>query len=154
MRDEVTARGLTSSQPVTTRGYRNIDPAISPDGKLIAYAVSNADEFPSIHVMNSDGTDDRMLVENTTSSTSSGSSIAWSPDGTRIYYTKFDIHRNTDFYNDIYYYDLKKKRETRVTYALRARDPYPTPDGKRLVFVANKLGKTRLGTLAVPRDLP
>ena len=60
--------------------------------------------------MNADGTGDRKLVENTTSSTSSGESIAWSPDGSGIYYTKIDVTRNTDLYNDIYFYDLREEQ--------------------------------------------
>ncbi len=153
VRDDVAAKGLTSSLALTKRGYNNSSPDFSPDGKLIAYAVNNADEFPAIYVMNSDGTNDRVLVKNTTPSTASGGNVAWSPDGTRIYYTKLDIYRNTDLYNDIFFYNLKTNRETRVTTGLRARDPHLSPDGKRLVFVASGLGKTRLGSLPLPTGL-
>ncbi|MGE5809012.1 MAG: BamA/TamA family outer membrane protein [Nitrospirota bacterium] len=149
----VAEKGLTRSVALTKRGYHNLFPAFSPDGRSIAYVVNNADEFPGINVMNSDGSGDRKLVENTTSMTSSGGSLAWSPDGTRIYYTKLDIQRNTDLYNDIYFYDLETGREVRITKGLRARDPYPSPDGKRLLFVQSRLGRTRLGCLTLPARL-
>ncbi len=152
VRDELSIQGLTTSQALTTRGYLNSFPAISPDGKRIAYAVSNNDEFPGIYIMNADGTNDHRCVENTTSSTSSGGSIAWSPDGSRLYYTKFDVRKNTNFYNDIYSFDLKRNEEVAVTRGLRARDPYPSPDGGTLLFVANRLAKTRLGLLTLPKD--
>jgi sugar lactone lactonase YvrE len=152
LRDELIAKGLTTSLALTKRGYQNGFPAFSPDGTRFAYAVENADEFPAIYVMNSDGTGDRKLVENTTSSSASGQSLAWSPDGTRIYYTKFDFQRNVNLYNDIYYYDLKRGEEVRVTRGLRARDPHPSPDGKKLLFVTSKLGRTRLALLDVPKD--
>jgi sugar lactone lactonase YvrE len=149
-RNELTAKGLTASLELTKRGYLNTHPAFSPDGSRIAYLVSNADEFPGIYVMNADGTGDHKLVENTTSSTSSGGSLAWSPDGAAIYYTKLDAVRNTNLYNDIYLFDLKKNREVRVTRGLRARDPSPSPDGKNLVFVTSGRGKTQLATLKLP----
>jgi Tol biopolymer transport system component len=149
VRDDLNAKGLTTSLALTRRGYMNVSPAFSPDGKHIAYTVSNADEFPAIYIMNADGTEDRKLVENVASSSASGESIAWSPDNSGIFYTKLEIARNTDIYNDIYYYDLKKDKEARMTYGLRARDPYPSPDGRKLVFVTNKLGKTRVGVLDV-----
>jgi Tol biopolymer transport system component len=150
VREDLAAKGLTSSLPLTKRGFINVAPALSPDGRRIAYTVSNADEFPGIYLMNADGTEDHKLVENTFSSTASGESIAWSPDGRGIFYTKEEINRNTNLYNDIYFYDLKKGAEIRVTRGLRARDPYPSPDGKKLVFVINKLGKTRIALAEIP----
>jgi Tol biopolymer transport system component len=152
VRDQVIAKGLTTSLALTKRGFLNSFPAFSSDGAQIAYVVENNDEFPGIYVMNSDGTGDRKLVENSTSGTSSGGSIAWSPDGSRIYYTKLEIRGSYNLYNDIYYYDLKKKEEVRVTRGLRARDPHPSPDSKSLVFVTSKLGRTRLAALALPPD--
>jgi Tol biopolymer transport system component len=148
---EVRLKGLTESTALTRKGYDTVAPAFSPDGNRIAYAVSNADEYPGIYLMDTDGTHDHKIVENTTSSTSSGQSIAWGPDGSGIYYTKNDIVRNTDVYNDVYFFDLKRRKEVRITQGLRARDPYPSPDGKKFVFVVNKLGKTRIGTADIPR---
>ncbi len=147
---KVRLQGLTESAGLTKKGYDTVAPAFSPDGSRIAYAVSNADEYPGIYLMDADGTNDHKIVENTTSSTSSGQSIAWSPDNSGIYYTKDDIVRNTNVYNDIYFFDLKRGKEVRITKGLRARDPYPSPDGKKLVFVVNRLGRTRIGTADVP----
>ncbi len=147
VRDDVTRRGMTASSALTSRGYLNVSPAFSPDNRRIAYTVQNADEFPGIYIMNADGSGDHKVVDNTTSSTSSGQSIAWSPDNSGIYYTKDEIVRNTDVYNDIYFYDLASKQEIRITKGLRARDPYPSPDGKKLLFVTNALGKNRLAVL-------
>jgi Tol biopolymer transport system component len=153
MREELSAKGLTASLALTRRGFVNVSPAFSLDGKSIVYAVSNADEFPAIYLMNADGTGDHKLVENTTSSTSSGECIAWSPDGGGIYYTKFDYRRNTNIYNDIYYFDLKKNKELRISNGLRARDPFPSPDGRNVIFVTNRLSKNRLGLIDIPKAL-
>ncbi len=149
-RDEVIAQGRSSSIALTNRGYLNSYPAISPDNTRIAYAIQNADEFPGIYIMNRDGTQDRKLVENTISGSSSGGSLSWSPDNSGLYYTKIDISRNSNMYNDIYYYDLMKRRESRITSDLRARDPHPSPDGKKLLFVMNRLGRTRLAVITLP----
>jgi Tol biopolymer transport system component len=139
-------KGITVSQPLTQKGYRSLSPAYSPDGRLLAYAVENADEFPAIYLMNADGSGDRKLVNNVSVATG----IAWSADGSRIYYTKTDVQRNVNLYNDIYAYELAAHRELRITCGLRARDPFPSADGKSLLFVASALGKTRLGVLTLP----
>jgi len=148
-KQKIMAQGLTPSRALTRRGYMNTAPAISPDGKQIAYFVQNADEHPAIHLMNIDGSDDRKLLDNMTTS---AQSISWSPDGKGIYYTRIERVRNVNLYNDIYFYDLQRRREMRLTRNLRARDASPSPDGSRLVFVTNRLGKTRLATLSLPQQ--
>jgi hypothetical protein len=155
-KQRVLAQGLSVSRALTPNawtpnqfnkgGYQNLAPAISPDGKQIAYFVRNADEHPAIHLMNIDGSADRKLVNNVNSSSPD---IAWRGDGKGFYYTRIEVVRNTNLYNDIYYYDLERRKEIRLTKYLRARDPAPSPDGSTLVFVANRLGKTRLGKMSL-----
>ena len=146
-RDQVAAKGLTASTALTRKGYETISPVYSPDGKSIAYFEANGDEFPALYVMNNDGSDDRKLTENLFPGSASGMRPAWSGDGNRLYYTKIEIIRNTNLYDDIYYYDREKEKEVRVTNNVRARDPHPSPDGSRLVFVTNRMGMTRLAAL-------
>ena len=151
-RQKVLAQGMSVSRALTQSGYENLAPAISPDGRQIAYFVRNADEHPAIHLMNIDGSADRKLLN---SMNSSAPGIAWAADGKGFYYTRIEVVRNTDLYNDIYYYDLERRKETRLTTHLRARDPSPSADGSRLVFVTNGLGKTRLATIPLlPEIMP
>lgn len=155
-RQQVLDDGLSRSRALTPNGlnrggYRNLAPAISPDGRQIAYAVHNADQHPSIHLMDLDGSNDRRLLDNTAMS---GQSIAWGADGKGIYYTRIEKVRNANLYNDIYYYDLERREETRLTRHLRARDAAPSPDGTKLVFVVSRLGKSRLAMLSLMRQKP
>ncbi len=154
-RDEIQAKGLTNSPALTQKGYETLSPVYSPDGRSIAYLEANGDEFPGIYIMNADGTGDRKIAENLFPTSASGFTPAWSPDGTRLYYTKIEVVKNTDLYDDIYYYDLQKKKEVRVTSDVRARDPQPSPDGAKLIFVTNRMGLTRIGILDISgRKLP
>lgn len=149
-KQKVLAQGLSASRALTKRGYENLAPAISPDGKQIAYFVQNADVHSAIHLMNIDGSADRKLVDNINSS---APGIAWRAEEKGFYYTKIEVVRNTDLYNDIYFYDLERRKEIRLTTHLRARDPSPSPDGTRLVFVTNGLGKTRLATIPLSPEI-
>ncbi len=145
--EQIRSRGITAATPLTKKGYYTIYPAYSPDGKRIVYSVANGDEFPGVYLMNADGTDDRKIVDNVFPLSGAGSGVSWSPDGSRLYYAKLEVQRNTDNYDDIYYYDLKKEKQVRVTKGARARDPHVSPDGKKLLFVLNKMGMTRLAML-------
>jgi hypothetical protein len=147
----VKAKGVTVSTALTRKGYQTLAPSFSPDNTRIAYLESNGDEFPGIYVMNADGTGDRKLTENVSPSTATGSTLAWSADGSRLFYTKIEV-RGTNFYDDLYYYDLKKNREVRLTKELRSRDPRPSPDGTKLVFVTNRMGMTRLALLDIASE--
>ncbi|MDH4163103.1 MAG: BamA/TamA family outer membrane protein [Nitrospirota bacterium] len=150
---QVRSLGVTPSTRLTNRGFVNTGPAFSPDGSKIAYAVADADEYPAVHVMNADGSNDRAVVENVFPSSTSGASVSWSPDGNRLYYTKVDLAKNTNYYSDLYVYDLRTKKETRLTKGLRSRDPHPSPDGTRILFVMNSLGRTRLATLDLAKTV-
>lgn len=146
-RDELTAKELTRSTPLTKRGFMNTNPAYSPDGSLIAYAVGRGDEYPGIYLARSDGSGERKLTENVFPESASGASLAWDREGAKLYYTRIEIVRNTGYYNDLYSYDLASRSEVRLTKGLRARDPQPSPDGHALLFVMNRMGMTRLAML-------
>jgi WD40 repeat protein len=153
-RQKVLAQGLSPSHALTPNGlnrggYMNLAPSISPDGRQIAYYAGNADEHSAIRLMNIGGSADRKLVNN---ATPSAHSISWRLDGKGFYFTRIEVVRNTNLYNDIYYYDLERRKEVRLTRKLRARDPAPSPDGARLVFVTNGLGKTRLATMPLSQN--
>ncbi|MBI3479361.1 MAG: PD40 domain-containing protein [Nitrosomonadales bacterium] len=148
-KQKVLVQGLSVTRALTQRGDMTLAPAISPDGKQIAYYAQDEDEHPAIRLMNLDGSADRKLLNNTASS---AYSISWRADGKGFYYTRIERVRNTNLYNDIYYYDLEQRKETRLSRKLRARDPFPSPDGSRLIFVTNRLGKTRLATMPLLPD--
>jgi Tol biopolymer transport system component len=152
-RDELTAKGLTVSTPLTRKGFVTASPAFSPDGSKLAYAVVQGDEYPGIYLANADGSHARKIVRNVVPASASGTALAWSAEGTRLYFTKIEITRNTDYYDDLYAYDLAKGCETRLTKGLRARDPHPSPDGTKLLFVMNRMGRTRLAVLDLPAAL-
>jgi Tol biopolymer transport system component len=146
-RDELSAKGLTRSTALTNRGFMNTNPVYSPDGSQIAYAVGYGDEYPGIYLVRSDGSGEIKLTENVFPGSASGTSLAWDREGKKLYYTKIEIIRNTDYYNDLYFYDVASRREVRLTKGLRARDPHLSPNGTKLLFVMNKMGTTRLAML-------
>ena len=67
---------------LTHRGRFDVDPAVSPDGKRIAF-VSNTDGNPEIYLMNTDGSGVLRLTRDP------GNDLYphWSPDGKKLIFT-------------------------------------------------------------------
>jgi TolB protein len=63
-------------------------PHLSPDGTHVAYFTRTgpAETPASIHVMNADGSADRVIVEQVSLDEASWSGLPWSPDSTRLLY--------------------------------------------------------------------
>jgi TolB protein len=103
-------------------------PAVSPDGKSIAFAC----QWPTsmdLCIANADGsgvvrlTDDAELDQEP----------AWSPDGTKLAFARHPIGRGDDGSAEIAVMDLATRR---ITMLGGGADPAWSPDGSKLVFAA------------------
>jgi len=150
----VTARGLSPSAALTADGWFNGSPAWSPDGRRIAWLRADGRGDPGLWTMAADGSNREFLTRNAFSTTSSGSTLAWSGDGRRLFYTRQSIVRGAASINDVWAWDLGREGETRVTSGLRVRDPDPSPDGRSLALVVAARGLTQLALLELDARLP
>ncbi len=127
-------RNLETDEEVqlTKSAGRNDWPAVSPDGKRIAF-VSSRDGDYEIYVMELDGSDARRIT------TSRGLDMRprWSPSGEYIAFTS-NRHGNYEIF--VMHADGSNPR--RLT-THEERDDYPAwhPDGKRVVIVSERDGE-------------
>lgn len=107
------------------------DPQISPNGGQIVYVRNSMDIMTDgkagrLWIVDSEGDDNRPL----TGDDAGESSPAWSPDGSRIVYT-----RSTDNGSEIYVYWLDRGVSARLTQLDRSpRGLLWSPDGEQIAF--------------------
>lgn len=166
-KEQIESKPLTNSVPLTSRGYGISSPTFSPDGQRLAYVEYNADQYPCLRLMEVASpkvgarpgllenhipilrsvwlgqTEDRTLVKAPVNP-----GFSFSPDGEGIVLSQRETYKNYYTYDDLYFLNLRTKKKIRLTKGLRARDPDFSPDGQKIVFVVNKLGKNDLALVS------
>lgn len=122
-------------------GAMNIEPAISPDGKTIAFS-SDRGGRPALYTMNIDGTN----VKRLTMMPNAANSPAWSPDGKRIAFAAWDVNRFDIFIIDAGGTNIKRLTDARKANGRPAfnEDPTFSPDGRQIMFSSDRTGKKQL----------
>lgn len=129
---------------IEAKGLANFFPVCSPDGMSIAYVSNRGGDYISqsnIWLYDIKTTKQRMITKGVVSS------ISWSSDGKKLLYAKKEARtRQGSHYYDLYTYDLKTKKEKRLTKYLRARQPDWSRDDQ-IVCVIESDGTSNLVVL-------
>ena len=140
---------LHIGEPFVDEGIGNMHPRVSPDGKKIAYLMTGDSPYLSGNALVVETLGDPQRKKQMVAPRVTGS-VSWSPDGRYLAYARItEVPETQALFNDLYLYDLEKKKEQRITRTLRARHPDWSHDGKRLAFVVESDGLLNLYTLTL-----
>jgi TolB protein len=127
-------------QRMTNGAYIDTSPSFAPNGREIVF-ISDRIGYPQMYIMNVDGGNVRRLPTN-----GYCDSPAWSPRGDKIAFT---MRQGRSRY-DIYIYDLKTTRITRITSNQGDNEnPVWSPDGRFLAFSSSRLGRWEIYVMAI-----
>ncbi len=129
-------------EQLTNGAHHHLNPSWSPDSSKILYLQMESDsdlESGDLHVMDSDGSNDRII----SSDQYSDSSPLWSPDGKKIGFVS-----ERDGNKEIYVVDADGQNLTRLTDNLAVDDsPSWAPDSESLAFVSDRDGNEEIYTV-------
>jgi len=133
---EIEAAGITPSRQLSQLSYFSTNALFSPDGEWVYYTHGGSPgRFGGMRKIRVDGTDDQAVM-------SGGfGDFAFTPDGTRLVYSKFGVQNKVLFQRDLYYYDLETGTETRLTDGERPFALAVTPDGNSVIYARYNLGE-------------
>ncbi len=123
------------------------NPAVSPDGKFLAYARQRVQGPFELRILDLEtGKNSIVLKKKFVTST------AFSPDGKLLAYSAMAVHKKFNGFNEIFVYNLETKRHEQLTFGKRASDVAFTPDGKKIVFSMQDKGASHLAVIDIERS--
>ncbi|MBK6678793.1 MAG: PD40 domain-containing protein [Ignavibacteriales bacterium] len=136
-----------AGEMVGKEGFGNFYPSVSKDGQKVFY-ISNktSDYFSPTALYEYD------VVTKTEKVVVPGvrSTYSMIPGTEKIIYSKLSDDNPYDYkVHDIYVFDRKTEKETRLTYNLRANMPSVSFDGNKITFLFQKDGTTNVGLLDI-----
>jgi len=139
---KMTADGVTLTQ--LTKGPNrsmNVEPAVSPDGKTVAFSSDRAGK-PMIFLMDINGGN----VKRITYAGKYNSTPAWSPDGKMLAFAALDGKNFDIFTMNRDGSNLKRMTEARKPDGRPANNESPSwsPDGRHILFSSDRTGKYQL----------
>jgi len=147
---KVIRANLQKGRMLEKRGFANLYPSLSPDGKKLAYVSNEGHDYFSQNALI---ILDRKSGKKQSVANSITSSISWSPDGRYIAFARKSANKDHSLFNDLYLYDSKTDDEIRLTKNLRGSNPDFSPDGRQLVFVTSTNGLNQLNIYTLPQDM-
>ena len=141
-RTEPIRGNVVSGKTIASVGFGNFYPEFSPDGRTIAYISNKESDYfylSSVYLYDLSTGKEKLLKDLVRSS------VSFSPDGRKIYYSKLS-RKNPHWSNvfDIYVYDIAREDETRLTHGLRGYAPAVSPDGRTIAFAREGDGTVNL----------
>jgi hypothetical protein len=145
--------GVIRETPFAQKGIANRSPVISSDGLKMISVVNDPtiDSYILLHERASTSQSFQAAPSRIVASGTMINRAAWLPNSTSFIYDAIDIHARYYEYSDLWRVDLdgKKKKRSRLTQGLRAREAAVSPDGKSIVFVQLSAGATALASVNV-----
>ncbi len=73
--------------------------------------------------------------------------VSWAEDSSGFIFDKLKFVDSYNYYSDLYFYNFQNRKNLKLTYNLRAREPSLSPSGRRIAFVYTANGTTQLGLI-------
>jgi len=135
---KINTTGVPPHKTIVDRESVIVSPRYSPDGKILAYieySPNNGGRLMFYYVH-----EDREVHVKEAGQITGAHRLNWSPDGNKIILSQRKKWKVMNEYRDLFEFDLKRSKFTRLTWGLRADYPVYSFDGKQIYFVLEEKG--------------
>jgi len=145
IRTEIAPAAIDGST-VSDGGYLNLYPAWRPGTSTLYWASNRGQDFGTLTAVELEEAPNAGALASNEQVVPApervigpvSTPLSFSAEGKHVYYSKrTESNRYGSRVNDIYIFDLEKKKEKRLTRGLRAKDPAISPDGSQIAAVLN-----------------
>lgn len=136
---EIEKGGITSTKQITKNGNNTWSPIWSVDNETIFFFNQNYDEHTALKSVDIE----TGRIASLTKINSSRPQLSLDIAGKYLYFSQFEINKNSTLYSDIYSYNFTSEKLNRLTKNKRAFDHDIDKSGN-ILFVVNNKGKTDL----------
>ncbi len=140
-------QNLVIGDTLVNEGFGNFLPRFVNNDSSIIYISNKGHDYlsqTSVYIYNLKSKKEKKILDRVFSS------VDFIPGTEKLIYAKLsDENPKWTNIHDIFLYDIKKDKETRLTHGLRANFPSVSSDGKKIVFLFQKDGTTNLGTVSI-----
>ena len=143
---KIIAENEVTGKIIEDKGNGNFYPTWSPDSKSYAYISNKNSDYISLTSLYTNS-----LNESKQEFLAPGVaySVSWSRDSEKIVYSRYNKREHGSYFYDIFVYDIKKKKEVRLTKGMRATYPAFSSDGTKISFASGSDGSYNLTVMDI-----
>jgi hypothetical protein len=135
---------VTTFERLTAAGQSIQGPAVSPNGRWVAFTLASSDRRTGLYVLDTKTGEKRRLADKLM-----GATLSFTADSKNIVFSSLRRQSNYEVFSELGVWDIEEEKIYWLSEGLRGRDPDISPDGRTVAFTKTENSTTGLAIAAL-----